>query len=324
MEISINLLTLLIFLFGGISVVLSKLHNDESSRGFSILTMALIFLSILLILIKDPLVVILMMCAYTTFVIIYGRTQYYDVKVTKKFLETDNVEYNFKAIFITDFQFDIKKNKFNHKAYDNVINKCQELEYDLVLLGGDYINYIENIDYIVDGINKLGNPKYGKFACIGNHDYVDCPAIVRIFKENNIHLLINGKKDITKDITIVGVDDFWKGTPKLPTLDNKKLNILLSHNPKYIDMLNEKSNVDLMLSGHYHAGQVNFIGVSFQRIVTRYVYGWYREKNIDMFVSSGIGGNVFRGLFGFHIRYFAKPEIVEIVFVGNKFNEEKK
>lgn len=324
MDFEISLLTVAIFIFGGISIILSRMHDDESSRGFSVLTMALIFLSALLILVKNPITVLVLMFSYTLFVIIYGRKQYYDVKVTRKFIETDEVSHNFKAIFLTDFQFDIKKTKFNHKAYDNVIKMCGEIDYDMILLGGDYINYAENIDNITSGLNKIKKPQYGTFACIGNHDYIDAELLAQKFSENDINLLINESYNVSDEIVITGIDDYWKGKPVVMPLVEPKLNIVLAHNPNYIEMLDENSNIDMMLCGHYHAGQVNFIGISFQRLVTRYTHGWYQEKNINMYVSSGIGGNVFRGLVGFHIRYFARPEIVEIVFVGNKHNEERK
>ncbi|HET7152461.1 MAG TPA: hypothetical protein VFJ29_01750, partial [Candidatus Kapabacteria bacterium] len=90
--------------------------------------------------------------------------------------------------------------------------------------------------------------------------------------------------------------------------------ILLCHRPYPFEEF-AQCNVDLMLSGHTHGGQValaNFgnWNVSFAALISKYIQGYYRsEKNprSQMYVSRGIG------TVGVPIRVNCPPEVTKIV-----------
>ena len=65
--------------------------------------------------------------------------------------------------------------------------------------------------------------------------------------------------------------------------------------------------IDLMLSGHYHGGQVKlqFMGmtVSPAHLISEFVEGYYRQGPSQLYVSRGIG------ITGPPVRLNARPEI---------------
>jgi len=69
-----------------------------------------------------------------------------------------------------------------------------------------------------------------------------------------------------------------------------------------------------MLSGHYHAGQVNFLLFKLPLLVSKYVFGSYFLKGLHLYVTSGIGGTFLRGALGSYIRFLARPEIIKFDF----------
>ncbi len=299
-------------------IIMTRWHNDESTRAFSTVLLILMVTIILVLITSNPPIIIGFMILFLIHVYIDGRKGYTDLKVKKIFIESNNLSQNFTAIFIADFQFDKKKNLINDYAFDNLINTANDIDYDMLLLGGDYLNYKEMLDTYLDKFKKFKNAQMGSYAILGNHDYVCYDEMVEGFEKIGIKTLENKRFDLDHEISISGVEDEWYGDPTLPLLDNDRLNILLAHNPDFIHKISKDNNIDLMLSGHYHGGQVNIFPVPFQRLISRYDYGFYTDNNMNTFVTSGCGGNMFRGLIGFWIRYNARPEIVEIKFIGNK------
>lgn len=311
----ISLIIIVLFL---ITIIMLRVHNDESTRAFSTVILVSTVTIILMLISSKPIIVLTGLFLFCSHVYIQGRRGYTDVKVKKIFIESDNLSENFTAVFLADFQFDKKKHLINDYAIDNIINMTNDIDYDMLLLGGDYLNYKEMKDTYLKYFKEFKKPKKGMYAVMGNHDYVCYDELVSGFEDIGIKVLDNKRFDLNDEITIAGAEDEWYGEPKLVDLDDDHLNILLAHNPRFIDRIPSDNNVDIMLAGHYHAGQVNVFGVGLLRLFTKYDYGFYTDNNMNMFVTAGCGGNMFRGLIGFWIRYNSRPEIVEIKFIGNK------
>lgn len=93
-------------------------------------------------------------------------------------------------------------------------------------------------------------------------------------------------------------------------LDSSKPQIVLAHEPQYIDNYS-KAGVDLVLSGHAHGGQIRlpFIGglvAPDQGFFPKYTAGTYKENDIVMIVSRGLGNGIIL------IRVFNRLEIVMV------------
>ncbi|MCK4979516.1 MAG: metallophosphoesterase, partial [Candidatus Delongbacteria bacterium] len=88
-------------------------------------------------------------------------------------------------------------------------------------------------------------------------------------------------------------------------IDSSKYNILLNHEPTSLNLFSE-NNIDLMLAGHTHNGQMfpfNYL------VKLRYdhIYGSHKIKNMDLYVTSGTA------TWGPKIRLGTQNEIVQII-----------
>ena len=193
--------------------------------------------------------------------------------------------------------------------YKQQIPRSEILEYDLLLLGGDFVNYVENIDLFFEYLKEINIPKLGCFTVLGNHDYIDYDRIVVKLEELGIKVVDNDYFLLNDNITIIGVEDVWRGHPKLPNYPNDRVNILLSHNPDFIKEISDENEIAFMLSGHYHGGQIKLFKMTLQRTITKYVYGYFEKGRTKLYVTSGVGGSYGRGKRGKYIRFNARPEI---------------
>ena len=80
--------------------------------------------------------------------------------------------------------------------------------------------------------------------------------------------------------------------------------------------MDKDSKIDFMLSGHYHGGQIKVFGLTMQRLITKYVYGYFKKGNTQLYVTSGVGGSYMRGEKGKYIRFNARPEINKFKLKG--------
>ena len=81
--------------------------------------------------------------------------------------------------------------------------------------------------------------------------------------------------------------------------DTDLLKIMLAHRPEsfILGQASETWNVDLVISGHVHGGQVvlPFVGGLFasdQGFFPDYVHGLYEKNRVDILISSGLGSGL--------------------------------
>lgn len=251
---------------------------------------------------------------------ILGRREYLDL-FTKDVIIGTKGKKDIDAIFVADTQFDITGSIFD-EAFDNVINLINETEGDMLLLGGDYLNQHENIELVVAKFAAidLSRFEYGAYAVMGNHDYVNYENLIIEFEKIGIRCLENDYLNIEQlDLTLVGIVDSWKNEPEYTILERieERLGstIVLAHQPDEADHF--VGDYDIMLSGHYHAGQMNFVfGIQLNALVAKYIYGLYHVGKNRLFVTSGVGGSIGRFKYAPYLRYLARPEIAVIKLRG--------
>ena len=119
------------------------------------------------------------------------------------------------------------------------------------------------------------------------------------------------------DIYLAGVDDFTEGAPALDRaladIPPDAPTILLSHNP---DILLDPhiAQVDLVLSGHTHGGQIvlPLLGAAHtqsEHLRRHEVSGHLRRGNTQVYITRGIGE-------GIPIRFGAAPQVTLITVLG--------
>lgn len=157
---------------------------------------------------------------------------------------------------------------------------------------------------------------YGVFACLGNHDhYATAHKVTAAMEQRGITILANDHRRLSIDdaaLELIGIDDAGRGSRNFARIDDAlrgvdadALKVLLSHRP---DIFPEAKlrDIDLVLSGHTHGGQVGIeiLGVDLNPVylLHRYARGLYREDGKYVYVNVGVG------MVGAPIR-FVRPEI---------------
>ena len=132
------------------------------------------------------------------------------ILVKKINVESDKIK-NVRVVFLSDFHF----SKFAFLRIKRIINKVNNQNPDIVLLGGDYA-VLHNIKVSMD-MNKIADnfslikSKYGVYSVLGNHDYNrESDFIKNKLKEKGIKILENSSYDLDiagQKISIAGVSD---------------------------------------------------------------------------------------------------------------------
>ena len=198
--------------------------------------------------------------------------------------------------------------------------KINTIKPDLIFITGDSVDKTEKIN-LLDNFLELIDSSIKKYAITGNWEYwgkVNLAELKSIYSKNNCELLINENRTISiknREISIIGIDDFVGGNADfgkaVENLQETETNIVLSHCPEHRDIIDRQKgnlNIDLVLSGHTHGGQITFLGiVPFKPQGSgRYLKGWYKETEPKMYISKGIGTSVLP------IRFGARAEIASI------------
>ncbi len=207
---------------------------------------------------------------------------------------------------------------FSQARVRRLVDKVNALKPDMILLGGDYVlgDPVKYSDSCFQELARLKAP-LGCFAVLGNHDYgKSVGPSTRAIKNAGITLLDNRGVWIDKGdahIRLGGVGDYEVDTPDVgPVLYGTKPSdfvLLVSHNPAFVHDL-QPGQVDLMLSGHTHGGQITFFGL-WAPVLPRHVgqglrSGVVKTDATTVIVSNGVG-TIFPPM-----RFFARPDIVVV------------
>jgi predicted MPP superfamily phosphohydrolase len=190
-----------------------------------------------------------------------------------------------------------------------VIERVNLLKPDVVVSTGDYItngfwSQKDTLRFADECAEILGNLECPiRFAVLGNHDYavkLYQRRVIDSLEAHSIPVLDNRSLPLerdgsrlwfsgTGDALCNGVD-LDRAIPAASIQDGEPV-ILLVHEP---DILPEvaRRNVDLMLSGHTHGGQVRipFLPPMFLPVLGRiYVEGLYRLGSTQLYVNRGVG-----------------------------------
>ncbi|OTP81262.1 metallophosphoesterase [Gilliamella apicola] len=207
----------------------------------------------------------------------------------------------------------------------HMVDEVNQLDADFIVITGDTLDRRLQ-PFTEKGFDKQFQQfksKYGTYIIFGNHEYLNIKEennheqdIINAFKHANMKVL---KDDVVHldnvGITFIGRDDFSSSRydikraslPDLMVFSNtNKPIILLDHQPHNLD---EPANlsVDLMISGHTHAGQVFPINL-IEKLIYKNNYGIYKntKQHFTSIVSSGFG------FWGPPIRLMTRSEIVVI------------
>jgi predicted MPP superfamily phosphohydrolase len=274
-------------------------------------------------LLKKSWIISLSIIVFGILCFVYAHFEFANIKIKELTIESPKIKSDdLRIMFLSDFQFDTKAG-FNAKALQHVIDTANQQEADLLLIGGDFVNYRRYQDDFYEIFKKLKIPQLGAFAILGNHDYYSFDDNIEYLESMGIKVLINDSAKVFTGndyIQIAGVEDLWFGDPDyfsaMQNVDPEHFTFFLTHNPDFfVDYiaLKDRINLDFTLAGHTHAGQVTLFGLLGTASIStkntlKYRYGLRKLNDVPIYISSGLGGTAFN----FFIRFFARPEIVMI------------
>jgi uncharacterized protein len=199
-----------------------------------------------------------------------------------------------------------------------------EARPDLIVVSGD-LTREGSTPGAIESFFRALNARYGTFAVWGNHDYWDKVAITwgpGTLKRSGVTLLRNSSARLPWSggrVVIAGVDDPVTGRDNLREamqgVPRQDVCILLSHSPEIAPSLGNW-DIDIMLAGHTHGGQVRLplLGALYVPPGTRdFVEGWFNvEGGARLHVSQGLGWSYLP------IRFFCRPRIDVITLRGGR------
>lgn len=213
-----------------------------------------------------------------------------------------------------------------------LISKIKQQQPDIIALAGDIIDDNESEEGAIaflEGINGIAPTYY----VTGNHEiwsgeYLRIKDLVSsygytVLSNESKYISINGA-----ELCVSGTDDpyileYSEDNEKacmqsdeellygFSELDSDTFNILIAHRPERYDLY-QQYDIDLVLSGHAHGGQIRLPGfingfvAPDQGFFPKYAGGEYKENGQTMIVSRGLG--FYAGV----PRIFNPPEIVVV------------
>lgn len=197
----------------------------------------------------------------------------------------------------------------------SLVNRIMDEKPDLICFTGDLVDRSVGSRglEISSALAKLQAP-LGKFAVLGNHDYVRDKEVVQVLGEGGFRCLRNESVRIEKDssfIHMAGVEDGIKGRVNLQSAVGSvgpgEVAVLLSHTPDFASRALAYP-VSLQLSGHSHGGQVRFPFMGpLVRVPGAKLYpdGLFRPGNGSLQLYTNRGA----GVTGFPVRFWCRPEL---------------
>lgn len=174
------------------------------------------------------------------------------------------------------------------------VGVLQRAAPDLIVLGGDYVTYGDRqfVGPVAERLAPLAGAPLGSFAILGNHDDDrDMPAALSaqgftVLRDQRTVITAHGER-----LDIAGIR-FWTRRPSDIAgvlRGSGETTLLLAHDPR---RLTEAAALDvqLVLSGHTHGGQVLLPGVG--ALAGRkfpVLSGFGQRGNTALFVSRGVG-----------------------------------
>lgn len=256
-------------------------------------------------------------------IVIYGYVEARNIRTEKVVIKTSKIPEEIgrlKIVQISDVHLGLI---VGEERLKRILKEVKLANPDILVSTGDLVDgQIDNLHRLAKLLKEI-NPRFGKFAITGNHEFYAGLSRALNFTEKAGFTILRGERlTVAGVINIAGVDDlqgktlgFFRGGLEkdlLSGLPNEKFTLFLKHRP-----LVDKSTLgffDLQLSGHVHKGQI----FPFSLITWMYYpthAGLSKLSNSsNLYVSRGAG------TWGPPIRFLSPPEVtvVELVHEDGK------
>lgn len=184
---------------------------------------------------------------------------------------------------------------------ERIVEETNRHNPDLVLINGDLVDADSALaPGVLSALARFNAPTY---FTTGNHEsYVDTERALAIIAGHGVRILHNQVVE-THGLQLVGLDymnadenafdmhavnklTIKEELPRIPIVKRKPV-ILMHHSPVGLDYVS-RAGIDLMLSGHTHAGQI-FPATLVTPLLFPLNKGLHQHGNTYFFVSQGAG-----------------------------------
>ncbi|MDD3822102.1 MAG: metallophosphoesterase [Bacilli bacterium] len=251
----------------------------------------------------------------------------YSLKIKEYKISSKKLPLHFhglKIVHLTDIHYGTT---VKLKQLKTIVNNINLINPDIVVFTGDLIDkttpFMATTEKEITTELKKIKATLGKYAIYGEHDYF-CVSYTDILAESNFILLNNtydlifhneyepifiggintfSKLDITSNIQQT-ISDFNKVDNEDDNIIKPRYFIILMHMPDYTNLLLDNYQVDLILAGHSHNGQIKIPfkgGVLLPAGSKRYYQPYYQINRTDLYISPGLGTTRLK------VRFLNKP-----------------
>ena len=223
------------------------------------------------------------------------------IKLKTLSIESPKLSQSKTIIFISDIH--LGSNPKRHAQ--NIVDMINALSFDILLIGGDLYDASSFNPEDLSPFKAINSPIY---FVTGNHEYYvkDHAGKLEALSQYGISTLDN-EHIMLDEINLIGVSDNQHPSKQYShaasLVQEGRFNLLMVHQPSIWSKVSDQ--VDLMLSGHTHNGQI-FPFNLLVRMQFKNVYGLYRDRDASLYVSSG------SGTWGPRMRLGTQNEVVQI------------
>jgi len=214
-------------------------------------------------------------------------------------------------LHLSDFHF---IGTIERPYFEQVIRWANTMPADLIVFTGDLLDREKLVDWLPATLGRLSAP-LGCYFVLGNHDWqLKNTEQIRARLEELGWRGLAGRSHLVefrgRPLVLCGSERPWMGTqPDLESAPAEAIRICLSHTPDNIQWA-RRNQIDLMLSGHNHGGQVRLPGFgpvySPSKYGCHYAAGIFWEPPTLLYVSRGISGK-------HPLRWNCLPELTRLV-----------
>ena len=206
---------------------------------------------------------------------------------------------------------------FSDRPVQEAVSLVNAQRPDLVAITGDYVNYdAGELSVLLPRLAGL-QAGLGIFGCLGNHDHYARVSDVaaRVRAGPSVDLLVTQRRTLQIDgahLHVIGTDntgfnqhfaDLGGALRGIEHVEGEEVRLLLAHDPTFWDHHVRRTHpeVDLMLAGHTHGGQIGFewgpLGWSPAKMAYERWAGLYTEARPEapqsghhhLYVNRGLG-----------------------------------
>jgi len=269
----------------------------------------------------SPLLTFILSLVVSAGINIYGYVEAKNPRTEMRSIESARIPENIgkiRIVQISDVHIGII---VGEKRLQRIVDAIKKAEPDILVSTGDLLD--GQINNLVEPVKLLRSiePRYGKFAITGNHEfYAGIHEAVDFMKDSGFTVLRGEGKTVAGLINIVGLDDpagrryglsgEVSERQLLSQFNRDYFTLLLKHQP--VVNADVHGLFDLQLSGHTHQGQIFPFS-----LITRIFFpnhgGYFNLPNQSvLYVNRGTG------TWGPPIRFLSPPEITIIDLVHKK------